>query len=66
MVSFVVALLGRFGGGVLVIMHAIVVRPLTSHPYKAGTEHARFLPDKARNQLPSAKRRDVLGESYEG
>ena len=27
-------------GGVLMIMHAIAIRPLTSHPYKAGTEHA--------------------------
>ena len=33
-----------FGGGdvVLIILHAIVIWPLTSHPYKAVTEHARF------------------------
>ena len=54
------------GGGVLMIMHAIVIRPLTSHPYKAGTEHAGFSPDQARTQSPSAKRRGVFGESHEG
>ena len=54
------------GGGVLMIMHAIVIRPLTSHPYKAGTEHAGFSPDQARTQSPSAKRRSVFGESHEG
>ena len=53
------------GGGVLMIMHAIVIRPLTSHPYKAGTEHAGFSPDQARTQSPSAKRRGVFGESHE-
>ena len=46
-----------FVGGVLMIMHAIVIRPLTSHPYKAGTEHAGFSPD---TQSPSAKRRGVF------
>ena len=55
-----------FLGGVLMIMHAIVIRPLTSHPYKAGTEHAGFSPDQARTQSPSAKRRGVFGESHEG
>ena len=54
------------GGGELMIMHAIVNRPLTSHPYKAGTEHAGFSPDQARTQSPSAKRRSVFGESHEG
>ena len=53
-------------GGVLMIMHDIVVRPLTSHPYKAGTGHAGFSPDQARTQSPSAKRRGVFGESHEG
>ena len=53
-------------GGVLMIMHAIVIRPLTSHPSKAGTEHAGFSPDQARTQSPSAKRRGVFGESHEG
>ncbi|CAM9676764.1 unnamed protein product, partial [Sphacelaria rigidula] len=35
------------------IMHATVIKPLTSHPYKAGTEHAGFSPDQARSQSPS-------------
>ncbi|CAM9233565.1 unnamed protein product [Sphacelaria rigidula] len=29
-------------------MHAIVIRPLTSHPYKTRMEHAGFSPDQAR------------------
>ena len=33
---------GEGGGGALTILHAVVVQPLTSHPYKAGTEHAVF------------------------
>ncbi|CAM9612621.1 unnamed protein product [Ectocarpus sp. 12 AP-2014] len=32
---------------VLIVVHAKVVGPLTSHPYKAGTEHAVFSPDQA-------------------
>ena len=36
------------GRSVLILVHAVVVRPLTSHPYKAGTEHAGFSPDQAR------------------
>ena len=58
---------GRGGGG---CTHNLAcnshICPLTSHPYKAGTEHAGFSPDQARNQSPSAKRRDVFGESHEG
>ncbi|CAM9928749.1 unnamed protein product [Ectocarpus sp. 6 AP-2014] len=53
------------GGGVLIVVHAVAVRPLTSHPYKAGTEHAGFSPDQALTS-PSAKRREVFGESHEG
>ena len=53
------------GGGVLIVVHAVVVRPLTSHPYKAGTEHAGFSPDQALTS-PSAKRREIFGESHEG
>ena len=55
------------GGGVLnnFACHSHIW-PFTSHPYKAGTEHAGFLPDQARNQSPSAKRRDVFVESHEG
>ena len=54
-----------FWGGVLIILHAIVIRPLTSHTYKVGTEHAGVSPDQARNQSRSAKRRGVFGESHE-
>ncbi|CAM9634424.1 unnamed protein product [Sphacelaria rigidula] len=46
------------------MLHALVMRRLTSHLHKAGTEHTGFSP--ARNQPPSAKRRDVFGESHEG
>lgn len=38
----------RRGWGVLMIMHTVVVRSLTSCRYKAGIEHAGFPPDKAR------------------
>ena len=34
--------------GVFIILHAIVIWPLTSHTYKAGTEHTGFSPDQAR------------------
>lgn len=27
-------------------MHAAAARPVTWHPYKGGTEHARFSPTK--------------------
>ena len=53
------------GGGVLMVMHAVVIRPLTSHPYKARTEHAGISPDQARTQLPSAKRRGVFDALHE-
>ena len=44
-----------------------VVRPLTSHPYDARTEHTEFSPEQPRNKLPSTKRRgNVVGESHEG
>ena len=33
--------------------------------YDAGTDHAGFWPDQARDQSPSAKRRDVFGESHD-
>ena len=48
--------------GALMVMHAIVIGPLTSHPYKAGTEHVGVSLDQARTQSPSAGRRGVLGE----
>lgn len=32
----------------LIILHTIVIRPLASHPYTAGMEHAVVLADQAR------------------
>ncbi|CAN0168596.1 unnamed protein product [Ectocarpus sp. 4 AP-2014] len=46
-------------------VHTAVVRPLTSHLYKARTEHAVFSPDQALTSS-SAKHREVFGESHEG
>ena len=37
-----------------------------SHAYRAGTEHVAFLPTMQTLLAPSAKRREVLGESHEG
>ncbi|CAN0028903.1 unnamed protein product, partial [Ectocarpus sp. 8 AP-2014] len=34
------------GVGVLIVAHAVVVRPLASRPYKAGKERAGFTPDQ--------------------
>ena len=48
------------------IIHAIVMRPWTSHPYKARTEHAEFSLDKARTQSPSVKCHDVFGVLHGG
>ncbi|CAM9795182.1 unnamed protein product [Sphacelaria rigidula] len=57
---------GRGGQGVHVILHTVVISSLALHPYKAGTEHAGVSPDQARNQSPSAKRRDAFGKWHEG
>ena len=38
----------------------------SSHSYMAGTEHVRFSPTRVILFAPSAKRRDVSGESLEG
>ena len=57
---------GGAGLGVLMTIRAIIVRPLASHSYKAGTEHAGFSSDQARTQSPSAKRRGVSDASHEG
>lgn len=46
-------------------MHAAVFRPLSSHPYVAGVEHAGFSTDQA-STSPNAKRGEVFGESYGG
>lgn len=40
------------------ILHAMVMRPLTKHPYQVETEYAGFLPDQTRDQ--GAKRRDLF------
>ena len=37
-----------------------------SHPYKAGKEHVGFSPTRQTFLAPSAKRREVEGESHEG
>ena len=37
-----------------------------SHPYYAGTEHVGFSPTRQTLLAPSAKRREVFGESHEG
>ncbi|CAN0585907.1 unnamed protein product, partial [Ectocarpus sp. 12 AP-2014] len=59
-------LLDFTGGGELrIAVHAVVGRPLTSHPYKVGIEHAGFSPDQT-SASPSAKRRKVFGESRRG
>ncbi|CAN0378793.1 unnamed protein product, partial [Ectocarpus fasciculatus] len=50
-------------GGVPIGVHAVVVWPSASHPYQADTEQAGFSPDQALTS-PSAKRREVFGESY--
>ncbi|CAN0122714.1 unnamed protein product [Laminaria digitata] len=56
-------------GGVLIIMHGrsrmTIYRP--SHPYNAGTEHVGgFSPIRQASLAPSAKRREVFGDSHEG
>ena len=48
------------------IMHTIVIRPLTSYPYKAWTEHAGFSSDHARTPSTSAKRRGVFDRRMKG
>ena len=42
----------------------IAIRP--SHSYYAGTEHVGFSPTRQALPAPSARRREVLGESHEG
>ena len=37
-----------------------------SHPYYAGKEHVGFSPTRQTLSVPSAKRREVFGESHEG
>ena len=52
-----------------IVMHGrsrmtIWYRP--SHPYDVRTEHVRFSPTRQALLAPSAKRREVFGESHEG
>ena len=59
----------RGGGGYSIFMHGrscmiIAIRP--SHSYYAGTEHVEFSPTRKTLLAPSAKRREVFGESHEG
>lgn len=47
------------------ILHAVVIRTLTAHPYRAGMKLARYLPDQIRyHQVRSAM--ICFGESHEG
>ena len=59
---------GREGG---VVVYSICAWPYSydhrpAHPYYAGTEHVGFAPTRQTLLAPSAKRRDVFGESHEG
>ena len=52
-------------------MYSVCAWPLPydhrpSHPYYAGTEHVGFSPTRQTLLAPSAKRREVFGESHEG
>lgn len=48
------------------ILHAVVIKSLILHPYKARTENAGFSSDQICDLLPSAKRRGVFDGSHEG
>ena len=54
---------GGRGGGVYSVHCPYDHRPL--HPYYAGTEHGGFSPTRQTLLAPSAKRREVFGESHE-
>ena len=48
----------------LIILHATVIRPLTSHPYIAGMEHAGFSPDQDRGKVARTREhRSLLGRT---
>lgn len=49
-------------GSVLIILHAVVIRPLTSHLYRARAEPVGAAAGSG-SQSPGAKRRNVPGES---
>ena len=55
------------GGGCTHVMHGRVHVTIDPRiPTIAGTEHFEFSPAKQTLLAPSAKRREVLGESHEG
>ena len=51
---------------VLIIMHGCSRVTRLSHPYNVGTEHVGFSSIRQTSLEPSAKRREVFVESYEG
>ena len=56
------------GGGVPTFMHGcsrMTMDYTPSHPYNAGTEHVGLSPTRPAPRTPSAKRREVFGESHE-
>ena len=58
---------GSGGGGVLSLCMAVVVcMTIAIRPYYAETEHVGFSPTRQTLLAPSAKRREVFGESHEG
>ena len=52
------------GGGVFMILSAVVIGPLTSYPCGACAEHVGLSPDLTRSQSPSARHCDVVEESH--
>ena len=44
----------------------VILRPSTLVCLQCGTEHAAFSATRQASRTPSAKRREVFGESYEG
>ena len=53
-------------GGVLSFTWPWSYDPRPSHPYYTGTEHVGFSPTRQTSFPPSAKRREVFGESHKG
>ena len=56
---------GEGGGGTHVMPDPQSYDHRPSHPYNAGTKHVGFPSTRQTLLAPSAKRRDVLGESHE-
>lgn len=53
-------------GGLLMMLHTLDMRPLISRSYMIRRGYGRLLPKQARNQIRSAKCRDVFGDPREG